>query len=148
MKVGHWFDMLAHHAAKGVGHPVTFAAALAIVICWGAGGPFFGFSDTWQLVINTGTTIVTFLMVFLIQHTQNRDSTAIHLKLDELLRVARDARNSVIALEDLDEEDLLKLQDEYRRIAEGDQPQARAPQSQGSSGSGAVRSVPVPSPNP
>lgn len=146
MKVGHWFDMLAQHAARCVGHPVTFAAALAIVLCWSLSGPLFGFSDTWQLVINTGTTIVTFLMVFLIQHTQNRDSTAIHLKLDELVRAAQNARNSVIALEDLDEEDLLKLQAEYRQLAQEGQQHALAPQSQVSSDSDTGRSVPLPIP--
>ncbi len=118
MQVGHWFGILAQHASRGMGHPVTFACAVLLIVAWAISGPFLGFSDSWQLVINTSTTITTFLMVFLIQHTQNRDSAALHLKLDELLRAIDGARNSVIALEYLDEASLLKMQEQYRRIAD------------------------------
>jgi low affinity Fe/Cu permease len=128
MKLSHGFDVLAHHASRGMGHPVTFVVALLLVLTWGLSGPALGFSDSWQLLINTGTTISTFLMVFLIQHTQNRDSAALHLKLDELLRAVEGARNSVIALEDLDEADLMKLQDHYRHIAETGKREAVAPE--------------------
>lgn len=92
-----------------VGHPAAFIIALCVVVVWGICGPIFGFSDTWQLVINTGTTIITFLMVFLIQNTQNRDTEAIHLKLDELIRSHRPAKNSYISLEDLSIEEMDKL---------------------------------------
>ena len=83
--MGKWFNQFAHRASTFAGHYVAFLAAVAIIIVWAVSGPFFGFSETWQLVINTGTTIVTFLMVFLIQNTQNRDALAMHLKLDELI---------------------------------------------------------------
>ena len=86
---GSWFTRFAKSTARKAGHPATFCVAVAIILSWAASGPLFGFSDTWQLVINTGTTIVTFLMVFLIQNTQNRDSEAIQVKLDELIRVDR-----------------------------------------------------------
>lgn len=98
-----FFQRFAHGVAVAVGKPWGFTLALTIVLTWGASGPLFHFSDTWQLAINTGTTIVTFLMVFLIQHTQNHDSAAIHLKLDELIRAIKDARNDYVAIEDRDE---------------------------------------------
>ena len=98
------FDRAAQWTAKQSGHAHTFALAIIVVIVWAVSGPLFGFSDTWQLVINTGTTIVTFLMVFLIQNTQNRDTEALQLKLDELIRVSEQARNRLINLEDLTED--------------------------------------------
>jgi low affinity Fe/Cu permease len=111
------FRKLAQKTAHGVGHPWAFSVALGIVVTWAITGPIFHFSDTWQLVINTGTTIVTFLMVFLIQNTQNRDSHALHLKLDELIRSNRRARNQLIALEDLEDEELDELQGEFNALA-------------------------------
>lgn len=104
-----WFTGFSNKVAKAVGHPAAFMIALVVVIVWAICGPLFGFSDTWQLVINTGTTIITFLMVFLIQNTQNRDTEAIHLKLDELIRAHRPAKNSYISLEDLSIEEMDKL---------------------------------------
>ena len=94
-----------------------FLAALAVVIVWAFTGPLYGFSDTWQLVINTGTTIITFLMVFLIQNTQNRDAKAIHLKLDELIRALKGARNNLVDLEELSDEELRKLHLEFQRLS-------------------------------
>jgi low affinity Fe/Cu permease len=101
-----------------VGSPWAFLVAAAIIGVWAITGPLFGFSDTWQLVINTGTTIVTFLMVFLIQNTQNRDAKAIHIKLDELIRAVRAARNEVIDIEDETDEELALLQQRYRSLHE------------------------------
>src|SRR6266404_3708469 len=105
-----WFTRLAKSTARISGKPVTFMLAVAVIILWAITGPFFGFSDTWQLVVNTGTTIVTFLMVFLIQSTQNRDSKAIHLKLDELLRGVQGARTAMVALENSTDEELAEFQ--------------------------------------
>lgn len=99
------------------GHPMAFVTALAIVLLWAVTGPMFGFNDTWQLVINTGTTIVTFLMVFLIQSTQNRDTAAMHLKLDELIRVTQGAHTVLLDLEELSEDDLEKIRKQYENIA-------------------------------
>jgi low affinity Fe/Cu permease len=110
------FGRAAAHTAGAVGSPWAFLLAVGIVVVWALTGPLFGFSDTWQLVINTGTTIVTFLMVFLIQNTQNRDAKAIHLKLDELIRAARAARNELIDIEEDTDEDLALLQREYREL--------------------------------
>ncbi len=101
-----------------VGQPVTFAAAAGLLVAWGISGPIFGFSDTWQLVINTSTTIVTFLMVFLIQNTQNRDTEALQIKLDELIRATRSANNSMLDLEKLEEADLDRIRGDYERLAE------------------------------
>src|SRR6187401_1883785 len=112
------FSNLATGIAHATGKPLTFIIAIATIFIWAIAGPLFGFSDTWQLVINTGTTIVTFLMVFLIQNTQNRDAKAIHLKLDELLRGVEGARTSMVDLEDLSDEDLKKLQNEFQRLRE------------------------------
>lgn len=99
-----------------MGNPWCFFLALVVIIVWAVTGPFFGFSDTWQLIINTGTTIVTFLMVFLIQNTQNRDAKAIHLKLDELIRALRGARNKMIDLESLTDEELAELRKQFDRL--------------------------------
>ena len=101
---------------RWTGSTSAFTIALAVIVVWGATGPLFGYSDTWQLVINTGTTIVTFLMVFLIQRTQNKDSTAIHLKLNELVAAMEGASNRLIDAEDLAEEDLRTLQTYYARL--------------------------------
>ncbi len=110
------FHKFAHRVAELVGSAVAFVAAVLLILVWAITGPVFHFSDTWQLIINTGTTIVTFLMVFLIQNTQNRDAKAIHLKLDELLRSAQGARNSLINLEDLPDDDLQALHKEFERV--------------------------------
>jgi len=100
------FSRLANQTARQAGRASTFMVSIAIVLVWAVSGPFFHWSDTWQLVINTGTTIITFLMVFLIQNTQNRDTQALHLKIDELIRVTVDARNSMMTLEDATEREL------------------------------------------
>ena len=103
------FDRLAQTVARGAGRPMTFVAAVLLVVAWAASGPVFGYSDTWQLVINTGTTIVTFLMVFLIQNTQNRDTDALQVKLDELIRVTKDARLALLNLEEMDADELARI---------------------------------------
>jgi low affinity Fe/Cu permease len=113
-----WFGRFAKHGARWTGRPVAFGIAVSIVLIWAVTGPLFGFSDTWQLVINTGTTVITFLMVFLIQHTQNRDTMALQIKLDELIRVLPAARNLLLDLEELDEEAQEKIRTEYTRLAE------------------------------
>ncbi|MDX8459520.1 low affinity iron permease family protein [Mesorhizobium humile] len=110
------FTSIANRVAHMAGLPPTFAACVLIVIAWGASGPVFGFSDTWQLVINTGTTIITFLMVFLIQNTQNRDGAAIQAKLDELIRVSR-AHNHFIGIEHLTESEVEEIRDKCERAA-------------------------------
>jgi low affinity Fe/Cu permease len=112
------FSRFANVTAHATGHPAAFMAALLIIAGWAITGPLFGFSDTWQLVINTGTTIVTFLMVFLIQNTQNRDSAAVQLKLDELIRSVEGAHNALLDLEQLGEDDLRQLRAEYAQLAE------------------------------
>ncbi|HYC24184.1 MAG TPA: low affinity iron permease family protein [Candidatus Bathyarchaeia archaeon] len=113
---GDVFRRMAHRSADIFGSAWAFIGALLLVAAWAALGPYFRYSDSWQLVINTGTTIVTFLMVFLIQNAQNRDARAIHLKLDELIRGVRGARNGMISLEELTEEQLDALQQEFQRI--------------------------------
>jgi low affinity Fe/Cu permease len=121
MNVGHSktrFTRIAEATARGAGRPATFVAAATVIVVWAALGPLFGFSDTWQLVVNTGTTIITFLMVFLIQNTQNRDAEAMHLKLDELIRSHRGAHNQLLDLEELEVEELDKLRAEYECLAE------------------------------
>jgi low affinity Fe/Cu permease len=112
------FRRFAHRIAAAVGSPWAFLAAVAIIVAWAVSGPLFGFSDTWQLVINTGTTIITFLMVFVIQNTQNRDAKALHLKLDELLRAIDGARTSLVVLEDLTDDQLARLERDFRRLRE------------------------------
>jgi low affinity Fe/Cu permease len=113
-----WFARFARHVSHITGRPNAFIAALAVIVVWAATGPLFGYSDTWQLVINTGTTIVTFLMVFVIQNTQNRDTAAMHIKVDELIRVTARARNILIDLEELDDRDLEHLRRDFERLAE------------------------------
>jgi low affinity Fe/Cu permease len=110
------FRKFSHQIANAVGSPNSFFAALSLIALWLCTGPIFHFSDTWQLVINTGTTIITFLMVFLIQNSQNRDARAIHLKLDELLRGVQGARTSLVNLESLPDDKLLSLQQEFERL--------------------------------
>jgi low affinity Fe/Cu permease len=110
------FRRFAHASAAAAGSVWAFVVAFLVVLVWVATGPLFRFSDTWQLVINTGTTIVTFLMVFLIQNSQNRDSKSLHLKVDELLRAVAKARTGMVDLEDMSEEELKKLDDEFKRL--------------------------------
>jgi low affinity Fe/Cu permease len=110
------FGNAARHVANALGTPWAFFIACASVLLWLAAGPYFGFSDAWQLVINTGTTIATFLIVFLIQNTQNRDAKALHLKLDEVIRTTRKARNQLIDLEDCTDEELEALQREFAKL--------------------------------
>jgi low affinity Fe/Cu permease len=112
-KTWHFYD-LARHASTLAGAPATFLTACTIVLVWAATGPLFSYSDTWQLVINTGTTIVTFLMVFLVQNTQNRDARALHLKLDELLRSLKPARNRLIDLESCTDEEIEQLERQFQ----------------------------------
>src|SRR5438552_11924396 len=113
-----FFVGFARSISKMLGHPLAFGVALLVIVTWAITGPLFHFSDTWQLVINTSTTIITFLMVFLIQNTQNRDSEAVQLKLDELIRAMRSADNSILDIENLSEQDLRHFQDHYARLAQ------------------------------
>ena len=117
MSGGNTYTSLAKTAARFSGKPATFALALGVVLVWAITGPLFHFSDTWQLVINTGTTIVTFLMVFLIQNTQNRDTEAMQIKLDELIRATRGAHNALLDLEELDEKALMAFKKRYEDLA-------------------------------
>jgi low affinity Fe/Cu permease len=112
-----WFTNFAKWTARAAGRPAAFAFAAGIVIVWGVTGPIFKFSDTWQLVINTGTTIVTFLMVFLIQNTQNRDTEAVQVKLDELIRVTKGAHLALLDLEELDDKQLDSVRELYEKLA-------------------------------
>jgi low affinity Fe/Cu permease len=112
------FTRFARATSHLSGRPATFLCAAAIVVAWAVSGPFFGFNDTWQLVINTGTTIITFLMVFLIQNTQNRDAEAVHVKLDELIRAVKGAHNALLDLEELEDEDLDRIRAEYTKLAQ------------------------------
>jgi low affinity Fe/Cu permease len=111
------FSHFAKWTAHAAGHPLGFALAVFTILCWVVTGPLFGFSDTWQLMINTGTTILTFLMVFLIQNTQNRDGAAVQVKLDELIRAIEGAHNALLDLEELTERDLVRLRAHYQELA-------------------------------
>jgi low affinity Fe/Cu permease len=110
------FDRFAMRVSEAAGTSVAFVAALVVLVIWAASGPLFGFSDTWQLIINTGTTIVTFLMVFLIQHSENKNSRALHLKLDELIAVSKRASNQLIDLEESTDEDMEKVHSRLSRL--------------------------------
>jgi len=110
------FRLFAHRSAVMLGSAWAFSAAVLAILVWILTGPTFHFSDTWQLIINTATTIITFLMVFLIQNTQNRDAKAVHLKLDELIRAIKEARNELVDLEDLSDEELKNLEQQFRRM--------------------------------
>ena len=118
MKSQSWFTRFAKASARATGRPAAFIAAALAIIAWAATGVLFHFSDTWQLVINTATTIVTFLMVFLIQNTQNRDSEAIQIKLDELIRAVHDADNRLMDLEEMEESELDEFRARYEKMAE------------------------------
>jgi low affinity Fe/Cu permease len=124
------FDRLAQTTARGAGRPYIFVAASGVVLVWAVSGPVFGFNDTWQLVINTSTTIVTFLMVFLIQNTQNRDTDALQVKLDELIRVTEGARLALLNLEEMRTDQLERIKEGFLELGrehkdEADLPQAR-----------------------
>ena len=110
------FSEMARRTACVLGTPAAFLLACATIVVWAVCGPVFGYSDTWQLVINTGTTVVTFLMVFLVQNTQNRDARALHLKLDELLRSVHDARNKLIDLENCSDEEIERIEKQFRAL--------------------------------
>ena len=118
MSIANSFTHIAKWTCRMAGHPATFGLALLIILVWAVTGPLFHFSDTWQLVINTSTTIVTFLMVFLIQNTQNRDSTAMQIKLDELIRALQGAHNELVDLEDMSDRDLEQMKARYTQLAE------------------------------
>src|SRR5438034_11807428 len=122
------FRVFSRNSSRILGSAWAFAGAILIIIVWALTGPTFHFSDTWQLIINTGTTIVTFLMVFLIQNTQNRDAKAMHLKLDEIIRALKKARNELVDLEELSDEELTKLEEQFKQLrakAESDGPNMR-----------------------
>src|SRR4051812_23776365 len=114
----HAFKVFAKWTARITGKPITFVLAFTVIVVWAVTGPIFGYSDTWQLVINTGTTIVTFLMVFLIQNTQNRDTGAMQTKLDELIRAIEGAHNALLDLEELDESEIEQIRSDYGTLAE------------------------------
>lgn len=116
-----WFRRFARAVADVVGSPAAFVVAAASVGCWAATGPIFHYSDTWQLVVNTATTVVTFLMVFVIQHTQNRDARALHLKLDELIRGVRGARTELVALEEMSDAELDALDRQFKALRKAEE---------------------------
>jgi low affinity Fe/Cu permease len=116
--VNFWFSRFASRTAQIVGHPMVFFAAVVLLLIWAVSGPYFHYSDTWQLIINTSTTIVTFLVVFLIQNTQNRDAKALHLKLDELIRSHHPANDDLIDIQKLSDEELDALEERYQKIRE------------------------------
>ena len=134
-KSTHWFTTFAKWISHATGSPPAFAIALGTIVVWAISGPLFGFSDTWQLVINTGTTIVTFLMVFLIQNTQNRDAQAMQVKLDEIIRCTHGAHNALLDLEELEEDELGEICKEYEELAQ----HARKMLDQGKSDTGTPR---------
>ena len=115
-RVSDAFRVFARHSSKILGSAWAFAGAVVVIAVWLLTGPTFHFSDTWQLIINTATTIITFLMVFLIQNTQNRDAKAVHLKLDEMIRALKGARNQLVDLEDLSDDELKKLEEQFQRL--------------------------------
>src|SRR6058998_1643139 len=122
------FRVFARRSSMMLGSAWAFTGAVLVIVVWLITGPTFHFSDTWQLIINTATTVITFLMVFLIQNTQNRDAKAVHLKLDEIIRALKGARNQLVDLEDLSDEDLKKLEEQFQRLrkkAEHDGPHSR-----------------------
>jgi low affinity Fe/Cu permease len=119
------FNRIAKATARATGHPIAFVLALTVIIVWAVSGPIFGFSDTWQLVINTGTTIATFLMVFLIQNTQNRDAAAVQIKFDELVRAVGGAQDGMLDLEELTEPELEKVRSQYEDMARAARDQLR-----------------------
>lgn len=127
-----WYSRVAKSASRFCGRPGVFALAVGVIVVWAVTGPMFHYSDTWQLVINTGTTIVTFLMVFLIQNTQNRDTEAIQVKLDELIRATKGAHNAILDLEELEEEDLNEFRARYQALAS----EARAESDRGAKDTG------------
>lgn len=110
------FRVFARHSSAVLGSAWAFVVAVLVIVVWGVTGPTFHYSDTWQLIINTGTTIVTFLMVFIIQNTQNRDAKAVHLKLDEIIRALKGARNELVDLEDLSDQELARLEQQFKRL--------------------------------
>ncbi|HEX8589421.1 low affinity iron permease family protein [Pseudomonas sp.] len=113
------FSKFAQALSQWSGSPRTFLVAIALIAVWAATGPLFHYNDTWQLIINTSTTIITFLMVFLIQNTQNRDTDQLHIKIDELLRVTKDAQNAVLSLDNLNQKELHALRKKYKAMGEG-----------------------------
>jgi low affinity Fe/Cu permease len=117
-KSASWFTRFSKLVARVTGQPMSFGLAVLMILVWAITGPMFQWSDTWQLIVNTGTTIVTFLMVFLIQSTQNRDAEAVHIKLDELLRVTPGAHNVLLDLEEMEEADLARLRAAYQKLAD------------------------------
>jgi low affinity Fe/Cu permease len=127
MKLGAWYTSFAKRASRFCGRPGTFVLAMLVIAAWLVTGPIFHYSDTWQLVINTSTTIITFLMVFLIQNTQNRDTEAMQVKLDELIRATQGAHNALLDLEELDEEEIQAFRKRYEGLAA----KARRDQDQG-----------------
>jgi low affinity Fe/Cu permease len=126
MRRGTPFDRFAKRSARYAGHPLVFAGAVLVIVLWVVSGPVFGFSDTWQLVINTATTIVTFLMVFVIQNTQNRDGEAMQIKLDELIRAVEGAHNGLLDLEELSENELETFREKYLELASAARDEIRA----------------------
>ena len=129
------FDKLAQAVARSAGRPLTFIIAVTLVIVWGVSGPIFGFSDTWQLIINTSTTIVTFLMVFLIQNTQNRDTDALQVKIDELLRVTEGARLALLNLEEMRTDDLDRIKKGFVELGRRNKGEADDPSRSSTAGS-------------
>ncbi|MCY1389753.1 Low affinity iron permease [compost metagenome] len=113
------FSKFSESLSKWAGHARTFQIALALIVLWGLSGPLFDFNDTWQLIINTSTTIITFLMVFIIQNTQNRDNDVLHIKIDELLRATKEAQNAALDLEDVGSKELKAIREQYERMGAG-----------------------------